>query len=91
MVTDSTGMRVSSGERMCPRRVPPGRERTAERAAPLFAMEIVQIRAVGEFASQRLEPLVPANETRQSNYAYLFDRVAVNSGRPTRSRSCSEG
>ncbi len=31
-----------------------------------------------------LEPLVPLKETRQSNYAYLYDRVAVNSGRPQR-------
>jgi hypothetical protein len=31
-----------------------------------------------------LEPLVPARETAQSNYAYLHDRVAVNSGRPQR-------
>jgi hypothetical protein len=31
-----------------------------------------------------LEPLVPARETSQSNYAYLYDRVAVNSGRPQR-------
>lgn len=31
-----------------------------------------------------LEPLVPANETGQRNYAYLYDRVAVNSGRPQR-------
>jgi len=31
-----------------------------------------------------LEPLVPAKETGQINYAYLHDRVAVNSGRPQR-------
>src|SRR5690606_7281333 len=31
-----------------------------------------------------LEPLVAAKETSQSNYAYLYDRVAVNSGRPQR-------
>ena len=31
-----------------------------------------------------LGPLVAAGETQASNYAYLFDRVAVNSGRPQR-------
>jgi len=31
-----------------------------------------------------LAPLVPAKETGQSNFAYLYDRVAVNSGRPQR-------
>ena len=31
-----------------------------------------------------LGPLVPANETARTNYAYLYDRVAVNSGRPQR-------
>jgi len=31
-----------------------------------------------------LEPLVPAGETAKTNYAYLHDRVAVNSGRPQR-------
>ncbi|MHA6719464.1 DUF6624 domain-containing protein [Sphingomonas sp. RS6] len=31
-----------------------------------------------------LAPLVPLKETHALNYAYLFDRVAVNSGRPQR-------
>lgn len=31
-----------------------------------------------------LEPLVATKETSQRNYAYLYDRVAVNSGRPQR-------
>jgi hypothetical protein len=31
-----------------------------------------------------LEPLVPVDETARTNYAYLYDRVAVNRGRPQR-------
>src|SRR5690606_5982636 len=31
-----------------------------------------------------LEPFVATAETAQTNYAYLYDRVAVNSGRPQR-------
>lgn len=31
-----------------------------------------------------LEPLVAAGESQASNYAYLFDRVAVNTGQPQR-------
>lgn len=41
---------------------------------PAFQAEVLEM----------LEPLLIKNETRQRNYAYLYDRVAVNGNRPQR-------
>lgn len=55
-----------------------------DRTAWLLIQHADQDPAFQKRALALLEPLVASGETDGRNYAYLFDRVAVNEGRPQR-------
>lgn len=56
----------------------------ADKAAWLLVQHADRDVAFQTEALKILEPLAVARETDPKNYAYLYDRVAVNSGRPQR-------
>lgn len=57
---------------------------TASRAAWLMAQHADRDRAFQRHVLALLEPLVERGETSLSNYAYLYDRLAVSENRPQR-------
>ncbi len=83
---------LTMGFQAAPPTLPPRLVALAEDAAAARAFDHMALKAAGadrDRPFQRhvltlLEPLVAAGETSRSNYAYLYDRIAVGENRPQR-------